>query len=161
VTSIFSIICVVLLACHTLIFAIKWPTANTISLAFLAPSFGIFFHYYDLAPALTFCLVFQLATMPRLSSLAMLAIFIIPENFQDASSMSLLFTILMIYCLKIYLSRIKDVITYFLLALVSWLIYAVFVSVLSKFFGIHEIAVTCAIFLSTSVAFQQMKMSNH
>jgi hypothetical protein len=153
-TKLSSLIFVVL-TLKLLSVARKKSQTQLYSIALVIPSFGVFFHYYDLAPTVIL-IVFALITANKVKTLQyILGLIIIPENFLDRSALILL--MLTLGYLTFAINNFRVSVCIILRIFCSWLIYAIVTSFLGQHFGIHAVAMTIQIVILSYLAFVSLK----
>jgi hypothetical protein len=127
---------------------IQATTRSTYHLGLLIPSFGIFFHYYDLALAFGLFLAFLYKQRNFRLLFLSIGLFLIPQNFSSTQNVVLILLLLGILSISVSGMRYRPLLINFAIGLISWLIYIMFVEAFSSSVDIHELSMSISIIYS-------------
>lgn len=124
-----------------------------IAFSLLIPSFGIFFHYYDLVLAICVYLAILYGKQSRLFPYLSL-FFVVPESVGDFKS---ILVILMVTVINLFMFEWKfAMIKHILLALLLWFSYGFFLSVLPETISIHSFQMTFTVIILATISLNQL-----
>ena len=155
-TSYISLTIMITVSIALLSLALKNPGLDTRVLSLLMPSLGFFFHYYDLAPAISLFIVSTYAKGKSNSAALFLGVFVIPENFSDRKSIILLIVALTYAQITTRLFSNFKFMKGMSRSLLTWLLYALVITILSRSFDIHSLAVSATIFFIFSASIHEL-----
>lgn len=145
-----SIMNLVFVLMVTLLLVLSQRT-GTNYLGLLIPSFGIFFHYYDLALAFGLMLTMLYARKEYLTLFLILGLYLIPQNFNSFSNFLLLLMLLAVLAIAIFGRNFLIACLHVGIGIASWLCYVAIVIVIDSHIEIHEFSMSIGILVSLLV----------
>jgi hypothetical protein len=133
----------------TLVIARKKSTGY---LGLVIPSFGIFFHYYDLALAFGLMLTLLYSKKHFKEFFLLIGIYLVPQNFESLLNIALVVIVILSLALSTAWKSWATVLHYVFLGIVSWCSYIFFVKLAVASIDIHELSMSLSILLSLTMA---------
>jgi hypothetical protein len=138
---------------------------NTNFLALLIPSFGVFFHFYDLALAFGLMLSFLYKNQRFKTLFLIFGAYLVPQKFDTPTNWTLVLALMLILAISIHWRKPIKVVLHFGLGAGGWLTYIFLVNALLPFIDIHELSMTLsvviALFASINISLKSRQKTIH
>jgi hypothetical protein len=140
-----------IMASMSLVVIVVSKKFNTLYLGLIVPSFGVFFHYYDLALAFGLMLTMLYVAKQYTILFIILGFFLVPQNYNSVPNTLLVFLLLGILAITTFQKNYLKVILHLMAGFASWFLYISVIKFLEKEIQIHELSMSLSILISLPI----------